>query len=289
MINNKKILLTGSTGMLGDSLLKVFNKKNVYGISRTFNKNLQNQFVFNLSDFRNIKKFLKNFVPDVIIHTAANVSLKRCEEEKKSTYDLHVNSTKELAKIFPNAKFIYISTDSIFNGLENSYNESSIPNPMNYYSKTKFLGECEVLQNSNYPNIIRTNIIGQNKKQSSFSDWIINELSKKNEISGYKNIFFNPIHVDILSNIIYKIIFEIELNEKILNVGSLEKISKYDYICLVAKKFDFSFKLINGCKIDKFSDGIDRPFNTFLETKMFDKIFNKTFSINESIEKLNIK
>lgn len=281
-------MLTGSTGMLGRSLIKTFKNYNICGISREENLELTNQFNFDLSNFKKIKSELIDYEPEIIIHCAANVSLKNCEINKSAAYNLHVNSSKELAKKFPNAKFIYISTDSIFNGLSSQYSEDSEPNPLNYYASTKYFGELEILNNSNFPLIIRTNIIGQNLKKSSFTDWVIKELSQSNTIDGYNNIFFNPIHVDFLSEIILKVVKQNNFPFKILNVGSFNKISKYDYIALLAEKFNFKLNLVNNVSVQNFKDGIERPFNTFLNSERLFNTLKLKYYIKDSIQKIII-
>src|SRR5690606_5433191 len=55
---------------------------------------------------------------------------------------------KKLAKIAKeiNAKFMYISTDYVFDGEgESPFKETVVPNPINYYGKTKHEGE-EIVQ-----------------------------------------------------------------------------------------------------------------------------------------------
>jgi dTDP-4-dehydrorhamnose reductase len=63
---------------------------------------------------------------------------------KEKVYQLNVTATKYLAKAASacNAKLVYISTDYVFDGKKtDEYLSSDKPNPLNYYGKTKFLGE----------------------------------------------------------------------------------------------------------------------------------------------------
>ena len=57
-------------------------------------------------------------------------------------------------------RLIYISTDSVFDGEKGYYKEEDIPNPINYYSLTKLLGENFVQMVNNHL-IIRTSFISK--------------------------------------------------------------------------------------------------------------------------------
>lgn len=94
------------------------------------------------------------------MHLAAIVGAKECEENKERAYLTNVIGTKNLAKICieKNLKLIYMSTDSVFDGKKGKYSEGDIPNPINYYSFTKFAGECFVEMVPS-PLIIRSSFI----------------------------------------------------------------------------------------------------------------------------------
>ncbi|MFC1567547.1 sugar nucleotide-binding protein [Thermodesulfobacteriota bacterium] len=65
-----------------------------------------------------------------------------------------------------NIKLIYISSDSVYDGIGGNFSEEDNVNPQNYYGTSKYEGELEILKAENSL-IFRTNIFGwniQNKK-----------------------------------------------------------------------------------------------------------------------------
>jgi nucleoside-diphosphate-sugar epimerase len=62
-----------------------------------------------------------------------------CEKNQDLAYKVNVNLTKALVeageKIF--SRFIFCSTDTVFDGKKGMYTEIDIPIPVNYYAKTK--------------------------------------------------------------------------------------------------------------------------------------------------------
>ncbi|MEN7982571.1 MAG: SDR family oxidoreductase, partial [Nanoarchaeota archaeon] len=165
-----KVLITGGSGLLGSNLAEIFCKD--FEVFIIFNKNpvkidYCNEMKIDLIDFENVEKIIKKINPLIIIHCAALTNVDYCEKNPKEAKEINCDSTKNLARIGKEigAKFIYISTDSIFDGETGGYSENDIPNPINVYAKTKLEGEEEVRKiNGNYI-IIRTNIYGKNKIQ----------------------------------------------------------------------------------------------------------------------------
>lgn len=159
-----RILVTGSNGMLGSDIVKIFlnNNYKVFGIDK--NDNINNNINFYKMDLTNLielKKVLRNINPDLIIHTAAFVDVNFCENNIQKAIDLHVVVTRILAKF--GCQMIYISTDSVFNGIKGNYTEDDIPDPLNVYARTKLLGEFATLSNNKKATVIRTNIFGFHK------------------------------------------------------------------------------------------------------------------------------
>ena len=143
------VLITGSTGALGSELKKRFPD----ALAPKHNE-------LDITNKEMVKNFFKNNEIDTIIHTAAITSIRKCEEERESTWKTNVDGTKNLIDALiqtnPDGKFVYVSTACVFDGHGEMYSESSIPYPENFYALTKLLGEQEVKKIDSYL-IIRTN------------------------------------------------------------------------------------------------------------------------------------
>ena len=79
-----KILLTGSSGILGNSILSKLNEKEIFF---EFKKNKINQKYNQINtknyNLKNLKKIAIGFKPDIIIHAAANTNIEDCQSNKK--------------------------------------------------------------------------------------------------------------------------------------------------------------------------------------------------------------
>lgn len=150
-----KILITGGSGKLGKSLIKAFP-----------NSLIPKRTEFDITKKEIVSKYMKKNKPDVIIHAAALVDVRLCENDKKMAWKTNVIGTKNIIdaikNFYPKTFFVYLSTACVFSGEEGNYTEESIPNPKNFYALTKLLGEIETKSLTKYL-IIRTNFVAKEK------------------------------------------------------------------------------------------------------------------------------
>ena len=84
----KKILITGSNGLLGQTLLNLLlkekDKYEVIGFSRGNNRSGRQDFTYisiDITDENHLKKEIEKITPDVIVHTAAMTNVDACEDD----------------------------------------------------------------------------------------------------------------------------------------------------------------------------------------------------------------
>ena len=150
-----KILITGSSGVLGSELKK-----------KLPDALTPNHIELDITNKEEIIDFFKKEKIDIVIHTAAITSVRKCEEEKEVAWKTNVDGTKNIINALmqtnPDGKFVYVSTACVFDGNIGMYKESSIPYPENFYALSQLLGEQEVKRLSNHL-IIRTNFTARKK------------------------------------------------------------------------------------------------------------------------------
>jgi dTDP-4-dehydrorhamnose reductase len=191
---NKKILIIGGSGALGQKLKKNdFFKKSYFPTKKQL-------------DLRSKKK-LNNFFTskkiDLVINCAAIARMSKCEHNKILAFETNVVGTMNLVfEILKrkNIKLIHISSDAVYKSDRGNYKESDKLDFYNFYGLTKILSDYIVRYLEN-PLIIRTRFYDKNKikfkeyASDSYSSAIeienlvkkIEKLVKKN-ISGIINI-----------------------------------------------------------------------------------------------------
>ena len=132
-----KILVTGVTGQLGHDVVHEGKLRGLHIIG-VGSKDLD------LRDKFKVAAFIKDLKPDAIIHCAAYTAVDNAEDERETCWDVNVNGTKFLVEAAKehNCKFIYISTDYVFDGEGKiPFKEDSPIKPLSYYGYTKAEGE----------------------------------------------------------------------------------------------------------------------------------------------------
>jgi len=224
----KKVLILGSTGMLGSMVLDYLSTKNL-NIDAPLRKDLD-EVKYNKYDY--------------IINCIGIIKQKLTDPEEA----IRINSLfpYELSRKAPKAKIIQIATDCVFSGNRGSYLEADPHDATDIYGKTKSLGEVNA---KNFYNI-RTSIIGFDKKKVSLLSWF---LSKK-KVKGYVNHYWNGITTLHFAKLCYAIIKKNIKIPNLIHFIPANEVSKHELLHIIAKKFKKRIKIekvINDILVDR--------------------------------------
>lgn len=286
----KKILIIGASGFLGTKMYKVLSDHFiVYGFD--FSKAGEGHI-----DVRNdteVNGLLLRLKPDVVINANGLSDVDKCELEQEKAFEVNVEGTKNVAlackKI--NAKYVFISTDSIFDGKNCDYTEEDEPSPLNYYDKTKLKAEENIKNILDNYIILRPGILyGYNDGASErgFVNWIYNSLKKGENIKVVKQIR-TPVLID---DVVLAIIRLIQLDCKgTYHIAGPQKLSLYDMAIKFAIEFGFDQGLVNPTTFEELKLRAIKPLDSSLSTKKINKlgIFAHTFDEGLKIMKKQIE
>lgn len=137
-----KVLVTGVKGQLGFDVCRELDKRNIE------NKGIDRDDC-DITDEQAVLNYIKNYAPDIVVHSAAYTAVDRAEDEKEICYNVNVKGTEYIARACKeiDAKMVYISTDYVFDGKgDAAYEVDDKVAPDNTYGITKYQGE-EVVRN----------------------------------------------------------------------------------------------------------------------------------------------
>ena len=142
-----KFFITGVNGQLGYDVKRELLERGYTDILAPTREELD------ITNEDDVKKMVVEYRPSVIFHCAAYTAVDKAEEEQEKCYQVNVLGTKYLTEAAKEvgAKIIYISTDYVFDGIkEGIYQTDDKVNPVNYYGKTKYLGENFIREYDNH-------------------------------------------------------------------------------------------------------------------------------------------
>src|SRR5690606_1648070 len=150
LILMKKILVTGSNGLLGQKLTDIcLSDQEIDLIATSVGPNrhpVKSGYVYEEFDIRDadrLDELIEKHKPHTIINTAAMTNVDTCEVERELCQALNVGAVRVLAAACEkyDIHLIHLSTDFIFDGEDGPYTEDAAPNPLSYYGLTKLEAE----------------------------------------------------------------------------------------------------------------------------------------------------
>jgi dTDP-4-dehydrorhamnose reductase len=284
-----KLLVTGASGLLGNKIVELM--KDDFEVTPIHNtKPLQSNSVkLDITNAFEVANLFSRFKPIVVIHTASETNVDKCETEKEHAWKTNVEGTCNIAEAcqMVNAKLVFISTDYVFDGEKGLYNEEDKPNPVDYYGVTKLEGEKQAINHCENCAILRTSVLyGWHPWKQNFATWIINKLKQRQEITVVEDHYNTPTLAGNLAEL------AIEVAEKdlqgIYHASGDERISRYEFAKQIAKTFGLNSDLIKPVKMSQVAAWIaKRPRDSSLDTNKIQKqLKTKPLNITEGLNKM---
>lgn len=269
----EKVLVAGGTGLLGTFLVKQLNDQGIKNISHGHKS--EAQLNFDMTDFSQVKMFLDKINPKLIVNLVCLSDVEKNEKDyqlaKKLNIQPVVNISKWIKSKEENIKFIQVSTDHVYDKEGISCEEDVVIK--NNYARTKF--EAEKIALSANALILRTNFFGRslNPNRESFTDWIDRNIERQNfPLNLFNDVYFSPIHISTLSEIIIKLFKS--YNSGVYNLGSKDGMSKAQFALEYSDVLKNDKSKIKLTSIDKMKFAAYRPKGMMMDISKFEKKFN---------------
>lgn len=284
-----KILATGLTGLVGSRFTELFS--DVYDF-----EHLSLTHGIDILDKEMLLERIISSPANTVIHMAAKATVDGCEADKeKDKQILEFKNTEEKEKAWrkektawavnvfgtqnvveacqkANKKIIYISTDFVFDGTKRSYTEEDIPNPINWYAKTKYEGE-KLIQSSGL-NFIIVRIAYPYRAMFERNDFVrvlMARLQKSERVSAVTDHIMVPTFIDDIANAL-DVLINLGQNGVFHVVGS-QSITPYDAAIKIAGEFGFDPSLITKTtRREYFKGKAPRPFCLSLKNDKIAKL-----------------
>ncbi|HSN50130.1 MAG TPA: dTDP-4-dehydrorhamnose reductase, partial [Bacteroidales bacterium] len=221
-----------------------------------------------LTDFSATTLFLNQTNPEIILNCAAYTAVDKAEQEPELTMKLNAALPGLLAAYCAEKKagLIHISTDYVFDGVHHKpYLEEDPANPQGVYSRSKRMGEEEILKHPARGIIIRTSWL-----YSEFGNNFVKTIYNKAKISSQLRVVCDqvgtPTYAHDLAKTILDILGTLYTNQKMefFHYSNEGVISWYDFAKAILEIAD-----INTCEVipiesSDYPTPVKRPFYSVL-------------------------
>lgn len=201
----KKVLVTGKTGQLGQSINKI--AANYPNFDFTF----VGRDELDLSESSSIERFFNNKSFDAIVNCAAYTAVDKAETETELADQINHLAVGQMAAIAKqqNAYFIHLSTDYVFDGTNSKpYQEIDTTNPINVYGLTKLKGEQAVRLINPRGVIIRTAWV-----YSEFGNNFVKTMLRLGKERDSLNVIADQVGTPTYATDLARVIMKIVLTE----------------------------------------------------------------------------
>jgi dTDP-4-dehydrorhamnose reductase len=261
-----RILLIGSTGMLGSDCKEVLSED--YEIIAPDRKELD------IISWDRVIETLQEVSPDIVLNCAGFSDVDSCETEPFKVRKVNVEGPRNLAQGSARfkCKLVHISTDYVFNGRKNvpqPYFEDDATDPLSAYGKSKMDSEVGVRENAPDYVIVRTSWIYGRNGANFIHSILTNALGKKvKPLKIINDQFGSPTWTRSVALQIKELL---ERDAK----GTFHATSEgyctwFDFAKMIFKKLKIKVPL-EPMKIADYPHVAKRPVNCILENRLLKK------------------
>lgn len=272
-LNEKRVLITGSNGQLGQKLADFLSSDGRISLCCTSkgvnrNPNLQDSvFVqLDLLDTQELDKLLLDFRPSHVIHTAAITSVEACQTDTDYCKQLNVDVVAQLAQWCAKEKahLTFLSTDFVFDGEQPTpYQETDPVSPRNRYGQSKVEAEQVIQQSGCRAATLRTILVYgviADQNRSNLVLWAKSKLETGQPIQVVSDQWRMPTWVDDLARATITAMHRDA--EGIYHISSSELFSILDAVYAVATYWKLDQQLITPIPAERIGQATNRPRKT---------------------------
>jgi len=271
-----KVALTGASGLVGSRIIELLN--NDFQFINLPQKTLD------ITDKEKTYRTIEKLDFDIFLHLAAYTDVDRAESNQQLAYKINVDGTRNVFEAVKQKgkKFIYISTGFVFDGQNPPYDETSKPNPLSVYAKTKWQGE-EIVKSDSMIVRIEYPYRANYQLKNDFVVAIKKQLSANQPILGVEDIFITPTFIDDIAFSIKYLINN--FSNEIYHIVGGDSLSPLVAANLIAEVFNLDKTLIQPVSAKRyFVNRASRPKQAII--KSIKNNFHKMKIFKEGLQEI---
>jgi len=263
-----RVAVTGASGLLGLAILRQ-HRSDCRLLALTHRQRLRpdgfDVAAVDLDDGEHLRRTLRAFSPDWVVHAAAATDVEWCESQPSAAHRTNVELAGSVARATADvqARLLLISTDSVYDG-PGPHDETSPTMPCNVYARTKLAAEQLVARIDASALIARVNFVGWRSDGRGLLGWAVRELRAGHRIQGWADVWFSPLSAPDLADAC------VDMMKRELTglycVGGADGLTKLDFLRAVGREWGFGADRIGACVMGDAGARAARPRDTRLRS-----------------------
>lgn len=257
----KTLAITGLSGVIGTALSKRLSDLGyqVYDLYHNTPSRAPKgirRLPLDLTKPHQLKETLEKVKPDTILHMAAITHIDTCEKDKKNgregiVWRTNVEGTRHIAEYCRNSNIpiVYMSTECVFDGTKEFFDEKSKKHPINWYGQTKSEAEDILLETVACATILRAVMIYDVKDYGKTLLGKINTtLKKERYASAVIDQHLTPTYAPDVVEVIIRSVKN--PTKGVFHVSPNAAITPYDFARLIAEKCGHTPASVKGVTLE---------------------------------------
>ena len=260
-----KIMIIGASGLIGESLVKSFSAKHEVIAADIEPLDGKTQKL-DITDVLSLRKFILDNKPRALLFPAANPNVDGCEENPLKCEPVNITGPQNAAAAAKEcgAKFVFFSSDYVFDGKNGPYDESATPNPVSEYGREKLSVEEFISKNIKDYIIIRTTVVyGPEKRGKNFVLSLIKRLRAGEKFKIPADQIGTPAYSPDIAGAVVKLVEKGAAG--IFNVAGPELVGRMRFAELACDVFGLNRQLLVPVKTVELGQKAKRPLNAGLK------------------------
>ena len=278
------ILATGLSGMVGTRVAEILSDNFEF-------EDISLATGIDITDKKSVDRVISESESKIILHLAAKTDVDSCEDDKilgeeGAAWQINVVGTENIIEAAKanGKRVIYISTDFVFNGTKDGYQEDDKPNPVSWYGYTKYQGEERLSTSDIGFTILRISYPYRNlfEQKKDFVHRIIDQLKIDGKIMAVRDHIITPTFID---DIAFGLSVFLKRNiSGIYHLVGSSSLSAEAATRLIRTVFNLSGEINPIDRSVYFKDRAFRPFNLTLRNDKIGKLGIRMSNFKEGLK-----
>lgn len=285
----RRILISGASGLLGGSLVETWHKQHTLCLlSGTKRLRGMTSKQIDLRDTDLLAEIVETFRPTHVVHAGALTDTDYCEQHPDEAMAVNAVASGELARLAKavDARFVYVSTEAVFDGMRGNYDEDDAPAPVNKYGVSKLEGERAVLAAHDGALVVRVGLEGWRPVgRPGFVQWVVEGLRRKEP---------RTVFTDLAHTLAFAANMPIVLDGLwatghcgLVHITTGERVTNMDIAVRAANVFDLDASLLTPITSQSMPLPTRRPIDVSLtSTRLPAAVKNRIWDLDEGLKEM---
>ena len=263
-----RAVVIGGSGQIGSRLLHVLAERGHHASGTFATVPFPGLVKLDSADLDGSATWIRDQKPDVVFYPAGFTWVDECERDPSRCRAANLIQPLNLAMASAEvgARFVYFSTDYVFDGEDGPYHESDTPNPLSEYGRAKYEAEVALSQAlGDLALIVRTTwVYGPERQGKNFAYQLVKALSAGKPLNCPSDQVSSPSYGPDVA--LATVLLAEQGRSGIAHVSNPEILNRVDFAREVAKSLGLDPGLIVCKTTAELGQTAARPLNSGLRT-----------------------